>query len=181
MKKPLKVLNHTFPYGATTISFSRIYSSDKTPCKIQTTMPFRRFPVDPADYRTEENQCPEDMVATGIILDEDSEKTTLVCSPVYHTEQLDNTKCQTIKVPYSTNPKADWNYYFPYEANGKCPYNYILTGIDYKFDKPYIQIKCCSRKDIDQIFSFREKYLRLFMIIIFIAFLFFLYRKTITK
>lgn len=179
MKKSLKDLDHIFPYGATTISFSRIYSSDKTPCKISTTMPFEKFPVDPSDYRTDEHKCPEDMVATGIILDEDHETTTLVCSPVYHTDQLDNNKCQTIRVPYSANPKADWDHYFPYEANGKCPHGYMLTGVDYYFDQPYIQIKCCARKDIDQIISAREKYIRfliMFGLLVVILF-FFLYRK----
>lgn len=178
--EPIKDLNHTFPSGATTISFSRIYSVDKVPCKIRTTMPYTKFPVDPSDYRTEENTCPNDMVATGILLDEDNETTTLICSPVYHEDQLDNNKCQTINVPYSLNPKANWKNIFPYEANGKCPSGYMLTGVDYFFDKPYIQIKCCARKDIDQIIHTREKYIIFLIVSILVAvliFFFFLYRK----
>lgn len=166
MEKKLKDLSHTFPYGATTISFSRIYSTDKVPCKIRTTMPFEKFPVDPSDYRTEEHKCPTDMVATGIILDEDQETTTLVCSPVYHEDQLDNNRCQTLRVPYVANPKADWDHIFPYEANGKCPVGYMLTGVDYSFDQPYIQIQCCARKDIDQIISTRETYIRVLVVVV---------------
>lgn len=156
MQKELKDLNHIFPNGATTISFSRIYSSDKVPCKIRTTMPYQKFPVDPSDYRTEEGNCPTDMVATGIVLDEDRENTTLICSPVYHEDQLDNNTCQQIKVPYIANAKADWDHVFPYEANGKCPIGYMLTGVDYYYDEPYINIRCCARKDIDTIIQSKE-------------------------
>lgn len=173
-KKPLKDLGHIFPNGATTISFSRIYSSDKIPCKIKTTMPFEKFPIDPSDYRTEEHNCPEDMVATGIILDEDQETTTLICSPVFHSDQLDNNKSKQIHVPYVANPKADWEFFFPYEANGKCPVGYMLTGIDYSFDKPYINIRCCARKDIDQIIGTRESWVRrLVIVIVFLVLIFF--------
>ena len=175
-RRPLKDLTHTFPNGATRISFSRIYSSDKVPCKIKTTMPYDKFPVDPSDYRTEEHNCPEDMVATGIVLDEDRETTTLICSPVYHTDQLDNHDCQQINVPYVPNPKADWNFYFPYEANAKCPVGYILTGVDYSFDQPHINIRCCRRKDIDQIISSRDEWTRgaiLVAVILFLLCLFF--------
>lgn len=155
-KRPLHDLSHTFPYGATTISFSRIYSSDKTPCKIRTTMPFQKFPVDSSDYRTSEDTCPTDMVATGILLDSDNETTTLVCSPVYHEDQLDNNKCTTLKIPYSANERADWDHIFPYEANGKCPIGYMLTGINYDYENPYIHITCCARKDIADIVGNRD-------------------------
>ena len=155
--KPIKDLAHVFPYGATSISFSRIFSSDKTPCKIRTTMPFQKFPVDPSDYRTSEAECPTDMVATGIVLDEDDEQATLVCSPVFHEDQLDNNACKEIRVPYVANPKADWDQIFPYEANGQCPDGWMLTGVRYSFDNPYIQIKCCARKDIDVIVRSRER------------------------
>lgn len=180
--KPLKDLDHLFPNGATTISFARIYSNDKVPCKIKTTMPYDKFPVDPSDYRTEETTCPTDMIATGIILDEDQETTTLICSPVYHEDQLDNNNCKTIKVPYQANPKADWDLIFPYEANGKCPVGYILTGVDYSFDNPYITIKCCARKDIDTILTeTRKKYRKIgvcfiFLVCIMIIFFYF-YKK----
>lgn len=156
-KKSIKDLSHTFPYGATSISFSRIYSSDKVPCKIRTTMPFDKFPVDPSDYRTSESECPTDMVATGIVLDEDEEETTLACSPVLHEDQLDNNNCKEIRVPYVANPKADWDEIYPYEANGQCPDGWMLTGVRYSYDNPYIHIKCCARKDIDVIVRSRER------------------------
>lgn len=178
--KPLKDLDHIFPNGATTISFSRIYSTDKVPCKIKTTMPYEKFPVDPSDYRTEEHNCPTDMVATGIILDEDHETTTLICSPVYHEDQLDNNNCKQMKVPYVANPRADWDFIFPYEANGKCPVGYMLTGVDYSFDNPYITIRCCARKDIDQIINASQKkykWILIFIVIICGIILFLSYKK----
>lgn len=181
MKKPLKELSHLFPNGATTISFSRIYSNDKIPCKIQTTMPYEKFPVDPSDYRTEEHNCPTDMVATGIILDEDQETTTLICSPVYHEDQLDNQNCKQIQVPYIPHPRADWDHYFPYEANGKCPVGYMLTGVDYSFDNPYITIRCCARKDIDEIITQQQKkyqrWVMTLVILVLIGVFFFFYKK----
>lgn len=180
--KPLKDLSHIFPNGATTISFSRIYSNDKVPCKIRTTMPYEKFPVDPSDYRTEEHNCPTDMVATGIILDEDQETTTLICSPVYHEDQLDNNNCKQIRVPYTTNPKADWDHIFPYEANGKCPVGYMLTGVDYSFENPYITIRCCARKDIDDIFTtqknnYNKKIIVGLLLFLLGLYLFFYFRK----
>lgn len=178
MKKELKDLNHLFPNGATTISFSRIYSTDKVPCKIRTTMPYQQFPVDPSDYRTEESNCPTDMVATGIILDEDHETTTLICSPVYHEDQLDNKTCQQIKVPYVANPKADWDHLFPYEANGKCPIGYMVTGIDYYYDQPYINIRCCARKDIDTIIQSKEqRWKRILWVVMIMLILFIIFRR----
>lgn len=181
MNKPLKQTNHLFPNGATTITFSRIYSTDKVPCKIRTTMPFQKFPVDPSDYRTEEHDCPTDMVATGIILDEDQETTTLICSPVYHEDQLDNQKCQQLKIPYAPHPQADWDHVFPYEASGKCPVGYMLTGVDYSFDQPYIHIRCCARKDIDQIIQENSITRRIIIVIVVVSVLlmislFFFYR-----
>lgn len=173
MKKDLKDLNHIFPNGATSISFSRIYASNQFPCKIRTTMPYEQFPVDPSDYRTNEHNCPKDMVATGIILDEDYETTTLICSPVYHEDQLDNKKCKQLKVPYVANKKADWDLVYPYEANGHCPNGYMLTGVDYFFDKPYINIRCCARKDIDVIISTREKYIKLLLFLVIVLVLLF--------
>jgi len=164
--KKLKDLDHIFPNGATSISFSRIYSTDKIPCKIQTTMPYEQFPVDPSDYRTDENDCPKDMVATGIILDEDRETTTLVCSPVFHEDQLDNEKCQKLKIPYVINPKADWDLLYPYEAKGYCPNGYMLTGVEYFFDKPYINITCCARKDINVIIGSRERYIKILVLVV---------------
>ena len=159
-QRPLYDLSHVFPNGATTISFSRIYSTDKKPCKIRTTMPFQKFPVDPSDYRTNESKCPDDMVATGVILDPDYETSTLICSPVYHPDQLDNNRCTTTRVPYSANSRADWDHAFPYEANGKCPIGYMLTGVRYDYDKPYIDITCCARKDITDIVQKRETYIK---------------------
>lgn len=164
--KPLKDINHIFPNGATSISFSRLYSSDRLPCKIRTTMPFDKFPVDPSDYRTEEHNCPTDMVATGLVLDENAETTTLVCSPVYHQDQLDNNNRKQLKIPYKANPKADWDHIFPYEADGCCPHGFMLTGVDYFFDKPYINIRCCARKDIDVIISGRNRLIKIFVFVI---------------
>lgn len=156
-KKELYDLKHIFPYGATSITFSRLNVSDTLPCKIGSTMPYEQFPVDPSDYRTEEHNCPKDMVATGILLDKDNETTTLFCSPVYHEDQLDNQTCKHIKIPYTVQSKADWDLIFPYEARGYCPDGWMLTGVDYFFHKPYIQIRCCARKDITHIIRTREK------------------------
>lgn len=161
----LKDLKHIFSNGATSITFSRINASDKFPCKIGSTMPYEHFPVDPSDYRTEEHNCPTDMVATGILLDEDQETTTLICSPVYHEDQLDNTKCKHLRIPYVLQPKADWDLIFPYEAQGFCPDGDMLTGVDYFFDKPYINIRCCARKDIDQIIRTRERWVWVLVIV----------------
>ena len=139
-------------------------------------MPYTRFPVDPSDYRTQEHDCPTDMVASGILLDEDRETSTLICSPVFHEDQLDNNKCQQLKVPYVANPKADWRLVYPYEAKGYCPRGYMLTGVDYFFDQPYINIRCCARKDIDQIIHSRDKYIWILVgviIVIILVFIFF--------
>ena len=181
--KEIKDLNHLFPNGATSITFSRINASDTLPCKIGSTMPYEQFAVDPSDYRTEEHNCPTDMVATGILLDEDQETTTLICSPVYHEDQLDNKKCTHLRIPYTAQPKADWDLIFPYEARGYCPDGYMLTGVDYFFNKPYINIRCCARKDIDQIISIKEKMIRILLavivvlVILFISFRFYNKRR----
>ena len=180
-KKELKDLNHIFPNGATSITFSRINASDTLPCKIRTTMPYEQFAVDPSDYRTEEHNCPIDMVATGILLDEDRETTTLICSPVYHEDQLDNKKCKQLRIPYVPEPKADWNLIFPYEARGYCPNGYMLTGVDYFFDKPYINIRCCARKDIVQIIGIREKIIRILLAVIVILGVLFIYFRPYYK
>lgn len=176
-KKELKDLKHLFPNGATSITFSRINKADALPCNIGTTMPYEQFPVDPSDYRTEEHNCPTDMVATGILLDEDQETTTLICSPVYHEDQLDNKQCQHLRIPYTARPKADWDLVFPFEARGFCPNGYMLTGVDYFFDKNYINIRCCARKDIDQIISGKEKLIRIFVgVVIVLGILFISFR-----
>lgn len=155
-KKIIQDTSHIFPYGATKISFSRIHASDRVPCKIRTTMPFDDFPVDPSDYRTDEKQCPKDMVATGIILDGASEKSTLVCSPVYHEDQIDNQRCTQLRVAYKANRKPDWDNDFPYEAAGVCPAETMLTGVDYSYDSAYVNITCCGRKSIQQIISLHD-------------------------
>lgn len=176
MQKRDADLKHIFPYGATSITFSRINASDTLPCKIGSTMPYEQFPVDPSDYRTEEHNCPKDMVATGILLDKDSETTTLICSPVYHEDQLDNQNCKHLRIPYSPHPRADWNLVFPYEARGYCPDGWMLTGVDYFFDRPYIQIRCCARKDIDQIIGTRERIIRVLaavLLVLFVSWIFF--------
>lgn len=176
----IKDLSHIFPNGATSITFARIYSSDQTPCKIRTSMPFEKFPVDPSDYRTDEHNCPTDMVATGIILDDDLQRQTLVCSPVYHEDQLDNNQCKQLQVPYVNHPNADWNLVFPYEARGYCPDGWMLTGVDYFFDKPYVNIRCCLRKDIDTIISQRDtriKYLLVVVAFVLIVFVIFIINK----
>jgi hypothetical protein len=183
MKKEYKDLKHVFPNGATSITFSRLNASDTLPCKIGSTMPYEQFPVDPSDYRTEEHNCPTDMVATGILLDADYETTTLICSPVYHEEQLDNKKCKHLRFPYVAQPKADWDLVFPYEARGYCPNGYMLTGVDYFFDKPYVNIRCCARKDIGQIIGKGEKIIKVLLTvlvvlgILFISFRFY-YKKS---
>lgn len=175
--KELKDLNHLFPNGATSITFSRINRADALPCKIGTMMPYRQFPIDPSDYRTEEHNCPTDMVATGILLDEDQETTTLICSPVYHEDQLDNQNCKQLQIPYTARRRADWDLVFPFEARGFCPNGYMLTGVDYFFDKNYINIRCCARKDIDQIISSKEKMIRIFVgVVIVLGILFISFR-----
>lgn len=162
----MKDLDLMFPNGATTITFCRINASDKVPCKIRSRMPYDKFPVDPSDYRTSEHDCPKDMVATGIVLDEDAETTTLFCSPTYHEDQLDNNNCKQLKIPYKAFPYADWSLVYPYEARGFCPPDSMLTGVDYFFDKPYINIRCCARKDIDEIIGSRTKYIRVIVAVI---------------
>jgi hypothetical protein len=134
-------------------------------------MPYEQFAVDPSDYRTEEHNCPKDMVATGILLDEDQETTTLICSPVYHEDQLDNKKCRHLRIPYTPQPKADWDLIFPYEARGYCPDGYMLTGVDYFFDKNYINIRCCARKDIDQIISTKDTWIRILIVVVVVVIL----------
>lgn len=176
----MKDLNLTFPNGATSITFCRLNMSDTIPCKIRSRMPFDKFPVDPSDYRTSEHDCPKDMVATGIILDEDDETTTLVCSPTYDEDQLDNDNCKQLKIPYVANTQADWTLIYPFEAKGYCPNGFILTGIDYLFDKPYFNIRCCARKDIDEIIDGRDKRIRILVwvviILVAIGILFILFR-----
>ena len=164
--KEFKDLKHIFPHGATSITFSRINRADRLPCKIGSTMPYQQFAVDPSDYRTEEHNCPPDMVATGILLDEDQETTTLICSPTYHEAQLDNKQCQHLRVPYTARRRADWDLVFPFEARGYCPDGQMLTGVDYFFDKNYINIRCCARKDIDQIISTKQKWIRILIVVV---------------
>lgn len=145
----MQVLEKSFPHGANAISFSRVYSTDTLPSRIKAVMPYDEFPiVQGEDITTYQRACPNDMVATGIQLNEEQRTTLLTCSPVQHKSQLDNSDCVRVRAPYKINQRSDWIVRFPYEAMGKCPPCYMLTGVDYNFDKPYIDIQCCARKDI---------------------------------